>query len=123
MRKVALVACVKYKLDIPSKAIELYDNEAFRTWIKDAQSKDVNQIYILSGKYGLLLPEEIIEPYDLNLNSQTDKYQIEWYRNVLKRLTELEDLNSTHFILYTNKTYYKGFVDEMKSFEIPYEID
>ena len=123
MRKVALVACVKDKLDIPSKAIELYDNEAFRTWIKDAQSKDVDQIYILSGKYGLLLPEEIIEPYDLNLNSQTDKYQFEWYRNVLKRLTELEDLNSTHFILYTNKTYYKGFVDEMKSFEIPYEID
>lgn len=123
MRKVALVACVKHKLNIPSKAIELYNNEAFRTWIKDAQSKDVDQIYILSGKYGLLLPEEIIEPYDLNLNSQTDKYQIEWYRNVLKRLTELEDLNSTHFILYTNKTNYKGFVDEMKSFEIPYEID
>lgn len=123
MRKVALVACVKDKLNIPSKAIELYNNEAFRTWIKDAQSKDVDQIYILSGKYGLILPEEIIEPYDLNLNSQTDKYQIEWYRNVLKRLTELEDLNSTHFILYTNNTYYKGFVDEMKSFEIPYEID
>lgn len=123
MRKVALVACVKDKLNIPSKAIELYNNEAFRTWIKDAQSKDVDQIYILSGKYGLLLPEEIIEPYDLNLNSQTDKYQFEWYRNVIKRLTELEDLNSTHFILYTNKTYYKGFVHEMKSFEIPYEID
>ena len=122
MRKVALVACVKDKLDIPSKAIELYNNDAFSSWIKDAQSKDVEQIYILSGKYGLLLPEEIIEPYDLNLNTQTDKYQIEWYRTVLNRLKQLEDLNSTHFILYTSETYYKGFIHVLKSYEIPYEI-
>lgn len=123
MRKIALVACVKDKLNTPSKAIELYNNGAFRSWIKDAQSKGVDQIYILSGKYGLLLPEEMIEPYDLNLNNQTEKYRIEWYRNVLNRLKQLEDPNSTHFILYTNKTYYKGFVLELKSFEIPYEID
>lgn len=122
MKTIAIVACVKEKQDTSATALELYQGDDFESWVWDAQSRNAAEIYILSGKYGLLRKEDIIEPYDLNLGEQSKSYQLEWNIRVLNRLQSLEDLKNVHVLIYTNKTYYKNLLSEFDSYEIPFKI-
>lgn len=122
MKTVALVACVKDKLDHPAPAKDLYQDQHFRQWMRDAEDRNASAIYILSGKYGLLLPDDIIAPYDLNLSDQSQTYQSDWNKRVLKRLAELEDLDKVHVLIYTNEVYYRNLLPHFRTYEIPFKI-
>jgi hypothetical protein len=123
MAKIALIACVKKKLLVPSPAIELYNSTDFRSWVELANQTPVDAIYILSGKYGLLLPEQIIEPYDFNLNEANENYHSKWSAQVLIQLRERHNLEKDHFIFYTNHRYAELLISELNSFEFPIEIE
>lgn len=91
----------------------MYIGEAFKLWVDDAQAKKVNAIYILSGKYGLLLPDEIIEPYDVNLNEASDDERKLWAIKVIDRLKEFEELTSVQAGLYCNAQYAEFLLEEL----------
>ena len=68
MNKVALIGCTSKKLSVSSKAVDMYSPSAlFKNRLKYCKENNINQIYILYAKYGLLELDEIIEPYDCNL--------------------------------------------------------
>lgn len=122
--KIALIACVKEKVDYAAPAREMYRSSLFESWIKDALDiQKVDRYFIVSGKYGLLKPDEIIEPYDLNLNNQSESYKNEWSKKVLKRLSEFCDLEQDEFIIYTNSTYYTPVIEAVRHFDIPFDIN
>lgn len=123
MKTIALVACVKDKLDHPAPAKDLYQGNLFNSWLQDIKNRNISEYYILSGKYGLLLADEIIEPYDLNLGEQSQEFQSTWSENVLKRLNNLVNLENVHVVIYTNPVYYRELIFKFKSFEVPFEID
>ena len=123
MERIALVACVKEKLKQSTSAVKMYTGESFKLWIRDAKARNVDHIYILSGKYGLLELDEIIEPYDLNLSHQDASYIENWKRSVISKLKSKHILADTQAIIYTNEVYYEGLLDHFKSYEIPFQID
>ena len=123
MERIALVACVKEKLKQSTSAVKMYTEESFKLWIRDAKARNVDHIYILSGKYGLLELDEIIEPYDLNLSHQDASYIVNWKNNVILRLKAMHQLTDTHAIIYANKLYYEGLHHHFNSYEIPFQID
>lgn len=123
MDKIALIACVKDKQDRPMFAWEMYQGEDFKSWWKDAEQRGAHFIYILSGKYGLLHPEQIIEPYDFNLNEASEDEQKAWAKAVLDKLRQHHDLQKDHFIIYANEHYRKYLVPNMTSYEVPFDID
>ena len=122
MKRVALIACVKEKKDYSCAAIEMYEG-LFPSWLQHSERLKAEQFYILSGKYGLLLPDEIIEPYDFNLNHATKEYLNEWNDKVLKRLNELENITECEFLIYTNSTYMEGLIKVLPFYTIPLSID
>lgn len=122
-RKIALIACVKEKRTVAAKALDLYLGGDFKTWVEDARNHQVDQLYILSGKYGLLLPDQVIEPYDLNLNSVSEAELAEWGNRVISRLLTFESFANCHFILYANDVYASALIPHLGSFEIPFEIE
>lgn len=122
MKTIALIACVKDKLDHPAPAKDLYQGNLFNNWLKDVKDRNISEYYILSGKYGLLLPNEVIEPYDLNLGEQSLEFQSAWSENVLIRLNMLVNLSDVHVVIYTNPVYYRDLIHKFESFEIPFEI-
>jgi len=64
MSKIAVINCGSTKKQTPTPSREMYDKgHLFRT-IRDFVEQDYDQYYILSGHYGLMDPNEIIEPYD-----------------------------------------------------------
>ena len=84
-KKVALVTCVSKKLKYTSPAQDLYISDWFRKASTYAQNV-ADEWYILSAKYGLINPNEMIEPYDETLNKATAVFRRVWASRVFDTL-------------------------------------
>jgi len=85
---IALVACVARKAAGPRPAAELYTSPLFHKASAYA-ARNADAWYILSAKYGLLGPHEIIAPYDETLNRLPAAERRVWARHVLYDLCEV----------------------------------
>lgn len=84
MCEVTLVSCVAGKAKAPCEARDLYRSAWF------AKARGVAELggrwYILSAKHGLLLPWQVVEPYDQTLGANA----AEWADGVAASLSRLE---------------------------------
>ncbi len=71
-KKVVVIAgCSKKKLTCPAPAIDLNQGQLFKM-IKKLITQNNFDLKILSGKYGLVEPTEILEPYNQKITTQAD---------------------------------------------------
>ena len=87
--KVGLIGCGKEKLKHAAPAQDLYTGQFFRLckqWI--SKSGRVDEWAILSAKHGLVLPEQVIKPYDLHLDSLPYQKRVAWGQKVHQQLME-----------------------------------
>jgi cytoplasmic iron level regulating protein YaaA (DUF328/UPF0246 family) len=68
LKTLGLVSCTKRKKNAKCKAYEMYSASDLFSKAYAYCQKKYKQVAILSAKYGLLLPNEPIEPYDMTLN-------------------------------------------------------
>lgn len=80
-----LVSCVKTKLSRPAKAKELYVSNWFRK-ARAYVEREGGVWRILSAKYGLVHPEDVIQPYEKTLIKMRVKERRAWAGNVLQAL-------------------------------------
>ena len=86
---VILIGCVRTKRAVPSAAAELFAGPLFERRRRYAVAGGLPW-YILSAKFGLLAPGDVIGPYDLYLADQGPDYQKAWGEFVTARLEALE---------------------------------
>lgn len=120
-KTIALVTCVKEKQNEACAAKDLYKGALFAQWMGHA-NKHADEVYILSGKHHVLQLDQIIEPYDLNLDDATTEEQMKWSHQVIQQIKSLCDMDQCHFIVMTTPVYYQYLLPEMKSYEIPFKI-
>jgi len=63
-------------------------------------TKKYDNVAILSAKYGLLLPHDEIEPYDLTLNDMSSEEREAWAERVFKQMKSrlnLKDIDKVYF--------------------------
>lgn len=65
---VGLVGCASQKLRRAAPARELYVSQLFKKASAYAE-KTCDRWYILSAKHGLVHPDEVLEPYDVKLDT------------------------------------------------------
>lgn len=84
-RTVFLVSCVSAKRSTPTPARDLYCSDWFlkATAYVGAQSRNW---FILSAKYGLVRPDEVLAPYEMTLNDMSAEDRRIWARKVLVQL-------------------------------------
>jgi hypothetical protein len=82
---VVLVSCVKSKRSKISPARALYTSAWFSK-VRDLVETSGARWLILSAKYGLVLPDEPIAPYDFTLNDCGVAERREWASRVLEKL-------------------------------------
>ncbi len=99
MKKIILISCVKEKLKTPANAKDLYISDLFKKSYRYAQLLKPDNIFILSAKYGLLKPEEIIEPYEETLNNKGSDEIKEWSIKVITAFNEKIDLDKDEVII------------------------
>jgi cytoplasmic iron level regulating protein YaaA (DUF328/UPF0246 family) len=82
---IALVACVSKKNKTPMPARDLYISDWFKKASSYADSIS-DQWFILSAKYGLLDPDDVVEPYDETLNKMPVNQRRAWSKKVIEDL-------------------------------------
>lgn len=86
MHTVCLVACTSRKGDQPAPAEFIYRSPLFSA-ARSYAEKRADQWFILSAKHGLLSPNDVIDPYNESLMSQSDSQRQKWARRVHKAFT------------------------------------
>lgn len=87
---IALVSCVKKKRSGPCMAKDLYVSPLFRFMRTYAEHK-ADRWFILSAKYGLVRPTDVLESYEQTLNESSVKQRRKWAAHVLQQMRD-EDL-------------------------------
>ena len=86
---VILIGCVRTKNAAASPASELYANPLFEGRRRYAVGSG-RPWYILSAKFGLLAPGDVIGPYDVYLAAQSPGYRKAWGEFVVAQLEQQE---------------------------------
>ncbi len=86
MAIVGLISCVSRKRNFAAQAQDLYDSALFAK-AKDYVQAHSDRWFILSAKYGLVSPDQVIEPYEETLNTKTRAEREQWASNVWVQLS------------------------------------
>ena len=123
MKSLGLISCTKSKQNYPCKASDMYSaSDLFRKAYSYA-TKNYDFVAILSAKYGLLLPDDKIEPYDLTLNDISSRERKEWAETVfnqMRYMLRLEDLDKIFF--HAGKKYREHLIPKLENIGIQCEI-
>lgn len=119
MKTIYLIACAKGKRQGPIAAKDLYDSPLFSKSRAHAQQR-ADEWYILSAKYHLLSPEQVIEDYDLTLNAMSKTEQSAWADVVLDALTKVTKPGDK-LIFLAGENYRKNL--EGRLLERGYEVE
>lgn len=109
MKTIVLVSCVSKKQSISLPAEDLYISEWFHKAALYARLIG-DKWFILSAKYGLLHPDQIIEPYNVTLKSISKYQRVIWARRVLQDLNPLLSKDDSVVILAGH--IYREYLEE-----------
>lgn len=84
-RKVVLVSCVSEKRTVPSPARDLYTSDWFTKAARYADQV-ADEWYILSARYGLVHPDQVLEPYNATLKTMGKSARQAWAERVFASL-------------------------------------
>ncbi|MFW6116992.1 MAG: DUF6884 domain-containing protein [Thermoproteota archaeon] len=123
MKSLGLVSCTKSKKNHPCRASEMYSPSDLFSKAYSYAQKNYDSVAILSAKYGLLLPEDEIEPYDLTLNTMSAKERREWADRVFKQMKNrlnLEEFDTIYF--HAGKKYRQYLILKLKKIGLRCEV-
>lgn len=113
MKNVFIIACCYKKLDKKAEAKDLYISNLFKASRSLAESYPVSEWWIVSAKYGLVHPNQVIEPYDLGLGSMAKKDRERWgayvRRDIVRRVK-----NPGKIVLLCGEDYTRHIIDGAK---------
>lgn len=89
MKKLLVVGCGKSKQASPAKACELYTGGLTRARIEYAKQAAPGAWAIASAKHGLVMPDQVVEPYDATLSNLDAQGRTKWGRAAAEAIREL----------------------------------
>lgn len=118
-----LVSCVSKKAAAPAPARDLYLSDWFQKARAFVESRG-GPWYVLSAKYGLVHPDEIIEPYDHTLTTMSISARKAWAQRVARQL-ELERFHAQTIVVLAGRRYREFLMPALQrmadSVEVPME--
>jgi hypothetical protein len=100
-----LIGCVRTKKPAPTAAAELFDSPLFERRHHYATSSGLPW-FILSAKFGLLAPDDVIGPYDVYLKEQSPEYRKAWGEFVVAQLgRQLPSLRGLTIEVHAGEAY------------------
>ena len=114
------ISCVKSKRKTKAKAKDMYISPLFSYSLKYALSlTSENKIYILSAKYGLLRLDDVINPYELTLNTMNESEKKKWAYKVYLQMKECGLNFDEEAIFLTGKNYRKYLITKFSNATAP----
>jgi hypothetical protein len=123
LRLLGLISCTKKKRDYQCKAFEMYSPSDLFSKAYDYAKKKYDSIAILSAKYGLLLPEDKIEPYDLTLSDMNSREVRDWSEKVFNQMRNRLRLNEFNKVFFhTGVQYRKHLIPKLDRIGLRSEV-
>jgi len=123
LKTLGLISCTKKKQGYRCKASEMYStSDLFRKAYFYAV-KNYDTVAILSAKYGLLLPDDEVEPYNLTLNDMSSEEVKKWAEktfNQMRSRLKLEDFAKVYF--HAGKKYRQYLILKLENANIQCEV-
>lgn len=116
---IVCISCVKSKRSSNCAAKDMYTSPLFRLRLLYAQKLQPQKIFILSAKYGLLKPDDVIAPYEKTLKTMKASERSAWAEKVLLALRQEADLQEDKFIFLAGELYRKNLVGHIRHCEVP----
>lgn len=120
-KRIALIACSKSKVDYETKAEDMYVGNLFRLSLAYAKALQMDKLYILSAKYGLLNIDTVIEPYDECLWNKNKSEREVWSEKVIEQLKLETDISNDHFYIFAGTPYRESLLNSLANATIPLE--
>jgi len=118
--KIALVSCTKLKQNYPCQAQDMYlPSQLFKKARNYIEQNNYDTWFILSAKHGLLKSTDVIEPYNISLNTMKKNEIVEWSYNVYDQLCKFE-LSQVDF--YAGEKYRKYLIPLLQNKNININI-
>lgn len=117
---IALVACVSKKMNTSMPARKLYCSDWFIKASRYAEQV-AEEWYILSARYGLISPDQVINPYNETLNKMPVKQRRAWAQNVIADLRKVI-LPGTRMIILAGSSYRKYLLVPIQQMDCKVEI-
>ncbi len=113
MATIYLITCTKTKDEQagPHRAQELYTSDYF-TKMREFARLRADHWYILSDKYGLVRPDEMIYWYEEDLKKLSNTQRLQWAEGVLKALSEQTTPGDT-IVMVAGSTYVRLLEPEL----------
>jgi hypothetical protein len=111
MRKICLVACVSTKMPNRAPAKDLYVSALFQKARAFATSR-FDDWRIISAKYGLLAPDQMIDPYEQTLTNMPKEARLQWADRVF--MAVIEDFKPDALLAFVaGERYREGLVTKL----------
>lgn len=113
MRKIAFIGCSAKKAGFACPAKHLYRGEVFKKAWRYCTTEPFDLIFILSAKYGILSPDDVISPYNCSLNDMNKKDRQHWYDMVKVQMSGKKIMNADdiHYF-FCGENYHKPFTGQ-----------
>ncbi|WP_291811506.1 DUF6884 domain-containing protein [Limnobacter sp.] len=109
---VVLVSCGKHKLDYSASAKDSYVSRRFKAAREFAENFG-SSWFILSAKHGLVEPDQVIAPYDQDLNALTAQSKALWVETIVSGLLK-RNLVSQYIVVLAAGPYAELLRERLK---------
>jgi len=100
---IGLVSCSSEKLECRAPARDLYTSQLFRKAARTCEAMHMDWA-ILSAKHGLVLPDQVIDPYDVTFKDLTRDERAVWGIRTQKQITQRWGRRRTVWV-YAGRAY------------------
>lgn len=119
--KIGLLATARKKLPHPARVIEFYNSPLFRKSLQYGL-QHYERLYFYNAKDGLLLPERIMEPYNVSIKSFTPSEKRQWAHSVINELHGYESASECKVFLHGGYVYRKFLQPELEQFGFEFVV-
>ncbi len=124
-RTIAIIPCTNQKSTIPGSAREVWQGSHFQLTLYHAEHW-YDEVLVMSYKYGLIDPDFIIEPYDINIQYASAPEKLEWWWALKDQIKEISgdppDLIAVYTGNYDRQRFVREFIrNGFRNIIIPWE--
>jgi hypothetical protein len=119
VNRVVLISCASRKLKHRAKAADLYVSALFRLSLVFARKLRPEALFILLAKYGLVHPDDKIDPYDVTLKKMSTRAVRAWSDMVFDCLQRQTNVDRDHFIFLAGEKYRSFLTPRLRFVEVP----
>lgn len=119
--KIGLLATARKKSTKPAPVIEFYNSPLFRKSVQYAR-QNYERLYFYNAKDGLLLPERVMEPYDVSIKSFPLDKKKQWAHSVIDELQGYESPRECMIFLHGGFVYRKFLQPELEDYGFEFTV-